>query len=153
MIKIRLIVKHMYVRTYEPTISSIFIFRVATHVTSLAEYIRWFGRKNKWKMINEKVLSIYNKKTKIGLKADMFVPSVSLVVKHQRLLMWINNKIHPNSTREEKWCCRRIIRACGWRVSANKSCCWWWMDRCHCYCREGYTSSNVCTLFFWYHFE
>ena len=38
----------------------------ATHVTSLAECTRCYGRMNKSKMINGKVLSLYNKKTSTG---------------------------------------------------------------------------------------
>ena len=38
----------------------------ATHVTSLAECTRRFGKRNKSKWINGTVLSIYNKKTKTG---------------------------------------------------------------------------------------
>ena len=38
----------------------------ATHVTSLAECTRRYGRNNKSKMINGKVLSLYNKKTATG---------------------------------------------------------------------------------------
>ena len=43
----------------------------ATHVTSLTEFTCHFGRNIKSKMIHGKVLSIYNKKTKIGHNSQL----------------------------------------------------------------------------------
>ena len=53
----------MTIKTFENGDS---IVAKATHVTSLVECTRHFGKRNKSKLINGTVLSIYNKKTKSG---------------------------------------------------------------------------------------